>query len=166
MTTLALHSGNSRLATLLSLLFALLATACGLNEQEQAVANANTVQEHVREARSAVETAIAGLGEDRDPTAFRDSLVSYMERLEELSGALRAVAESNETMQTHFATEFLPASEEAMSLCQSAVTALEAADDINDQELRQLTLDVARCMNDYSEAYSAAARTYQDSSGS
>ncbi|TVR01769.1 MAG: hypothetical protein EA398_09125 [Deltaproteobacteria bacterium] len=141
-----------------------LASACGLNESERAVADTNEAIRAVEQAGRTVADAIhalpeSGLNHDSFG-ALRAAIGQYMGRMETLNDAVRDLRPHFERLVPHIDETFRPAAEAAASACQEATGILENPAADADAYRRAITR-IGLCMDRYATAVTNVSNEYR-----
>lgn len=154
----------SRLLFALFAAFLMCLSACGFSLGERAVAEANRAIEAVREASDVVAARIHELPDRELQTSdfgeLRTALGGYMGSVETLNAALRELGSHYASLQPYLQQTFRPASEAALSVCQSASDAL-AAEASSPEDFRRALTRIGLCLDRYATAVTNVSAEYE-----
>ena len=138
-------------------------SACGLgSDRERAVAQSNAAIESVDRAGQRIAEAIATLSQQsadaRDLSSVRQAAEAYLNEVEGLNSAIRALGETSPALQAYVTESFRPKAEDAAGNCQRAVDLLNTPSD--DDAIRNAITLLGRCIDSYAEAVQGVSETY------
>jgi hypothetical protein len=142
---------------------AFLASACGLNQREKAVAETNAQIEVVYHESEALARAIYDLPDQpQGPEAFAGLLTAYSSyRLEvdRLNVMIHRLGGLVPELNDHLRERFDPESEEALNRCESAVEVFQSPD-ATEAEYQEALTALCLCVERYAATVTAVSQQY------
>lgn len=142
---------------------AALASSCGLNQRDKAVADTNAQIERVYEQSEFLARAIYDLPDQPDgPESFGRLLAAYQDYRQEvnrLNVMIRRLSGVVPELTEHLRDQFDPEATESLERCDSAVLVFQQTE-VGEAEYQQALTAVCLCVERYAAAVTAVSQEY------